>query len=302
MRGSAEIMEKARKARTVIPAFNIPYLPMMEPVIRALRDTECFAFIAVSRNEWEKFQAGSPKAVYDRYQQLKDERFTRLHQDHVPVIDEDDLRVDYAPILEDAVAVGYESVMVDASRVPFEENIAATESVVDMAHRAGIPVEAELGMVFGHEAGPMPSYEELYRTGKGFTDPDEAVRFVRESGVDWLSVSVGNIHGAISAARDLKKVAARINIEHLDRIARAVNRPIVLHGGTGIQRDCLLEAIRHGVCKLNIATAIRQPYEAAMNTSVASAQEDVYRTTVKLIREELEITGSGRLINPQDDA
>jgi len=302
MQGSSGIMEKARETRTVIPAFNIPYHPMMEPVIRALRETECFALIAVSRNEWEKFKAGSPKAVYDLYRQLKDERFTRLHLDHVPVIDEDGLRVDYVPILEGAIAVGYESVMVDASRLPLSENIAAVKTIVEMAHSAGIPVEAELGMVFGHEPGPMPSYEELYASGRGFTDPYEAKRFVGETGVDWLSVSVGNIHGAISEARNLKKVEARINIEHLDRIVSATDRPVVLHGGTGIQRDCLLEAVRHGVCKLNIATAIRQPYEAAMNSSVASAQEDVYRMTVSLIRDELDVAGSAHVLNPQDDA
>lgn len=294
-------MTNARKAGMVIPAFNMPYLPMMEPVIRALRDTECFALIAVSRNEWEKFHAGSPQVVYDLYQQLKDERYTRLHLDHVPVIDEDSLEVDYTPILSDAIAIGYESVMVDGSRLSLKDNIAATKAVVEMAGKAGIPVEAELGMVFGHEPGPLPSYEELYSTGKGFTDPDDALRFVRETGVDWLSVSVGNIHGAISgAAKDKKKVEARINIEHLDKIARLVDRPIVLHGGSGIKKKSIHDAIQHGLCKLNIGTAIRQPFEAAMNESVTAAQEDVYQTTVQLIREYLEIAGSAGVLNPQD--
>ncbi len=298
---SAEIMTNARKAGMVIPAFNMPYLPMMEPVIRALKDTECFALIAVSRNEWEKFRAGSPKAVYDLYQQLKDERYTRLHLDHVPVIDEDGLAVDYSPILADAIALGYESVMVDGSRLSLEDNIAATKTVVGLAHDAGIPVEAELGMVYGHEPGPMPSYEELYRSGRGFTDPNDAMKFVLETGVDWLSVSVGNIHGAISgAAKSMKKVEARINIEHLAKISRLVNRPIVLHGGTGIKKQSIQDAIRHGLCKLNIGMAIRQPFEAAMNDSVAAAQKNVYKTTVQLIREYLEIAGSARILNPQD--
>jgi len=91
MRKSDELIINAWKAKTVIPAFNIPYLPMMEPVIKALRDTECFGFIAVARLEWEKFEAGGLKEIFKEYQRIKDERYTRLHLDHVPVIDEDGL-------------------------------------------------------------------------------------------------------------------------------------------------------------------------------------------------------------------
>ena len=68
-----------------------------------------------------------------------------------------------------------------------------------MAHAADVPVEAELGAVLGHEAGPLPPYEELFASGLGFTDPAEAKRFVEETGCDWLSVAIGNIHGAIAA-------------------------------------------------------------------------------------------------------
>ena len=90
---------------------------------------------------------------------------------------------------------------------------------MELAHAADIPVEAELGAVWGHEAGPLPPYEELYASGKGFTDPEEARQFVEATGTDWLSVAVGNLHGTIAAAgRQEQKTTARINIEHLDRI------------------------------------------------------------------------------------
>ena len=90
----------------------------------------------------------------------------RLHLDHVPVIDEDNQRVDYLPIFQEAIDVGYESVMIDGSRLPLDENIAATRQVVELAHAAGVPVEAELGAVLGHEDGPLPSYEELFASGR----------------------------------------------------------------------------------------------------------------------------------------
>lgn len=293
-----ECMLNARRAGTAIPAFNIPYLPMMEPVVAALRDMESFALIMVARLEWTKFEARSLKAVYDEYQRVKDERFTRLHLDHVPVIDEDNLRVDYVAVIREAVQLGYQSVMVDGSRLPLDDNIQATKKIVQIAHTAGIPVEGELGAVFGHEAGPLPSYEELFATGKGFTDPEDAKRFVQETGVDWLSVAVGNIHGAVlGVARHNKKVEGRLNIEHLDRINQAIRIPLVLHGGSGIKRECLRDAIQHGITKINIGTAIRQPYETAMKESVAAGQKAVYEASVQVLNEELQVRGAMPQIN-----
>ena len=292
-------MQNAWKARTAVPAFNIPYLPMMEPVIRALREAGSFGLIAVARLEWEKFQAGSLRAVHEEYQRLKDERLTRLHLDHVPAIDEDGLAVDYEAIIAEAIQVGYESVMVDGSRLGLDENIAATRNVVAMAHAAGIPAEAELGAILGHEAGPLPPYEELFASRRGFTDPAQARRFVEQTGVDWLSVAVGSIHGSISAAgRQEKKIAARLDIEHLDHIRRAANVPLVLHGGSGIPKRHLGEAVRHGIAKINVATAIRQPYEAAWQDSLDKARQAVYKAARKLLTEELELSGSAAVINP----
>jgi ketose-bisphosphate aldolase len=293
-------MLNAQKAGTVIPAFNISYLPMMVPIVAALRDTESFGLIAVARPDWIKFEAEGPKAVYDEYQRLKDERFMRLHMDHVPVIDEDDLRIDYTALVREAVQLGYESVMVDASRLPFDENVQATTEVVKIAHASGIPVEGELGAVLGHEHGPLPSYEELYATGRGFTSPEDAGRFVRETGVDWLSVAIGNIHGAISgvAARN-RKVQARLNIDHLKRIHEATGIPLVLHGGSGIERECLREAIQNGITKINVATAIRQPYLKVREQSLEAAQKAVYEATVQVLTEELHVQGLAHKVNPE---
>jgi len=154
-------------------------------------------------------------------------------------------------------------------------------------------VEGELGAVFGHESGPPPPYEELYESGRGFTDPDEARRFVQETGVDWLSVAIGNIHGAVSgAARDQKKVPARLNLEHLARLREATGIPLVLHGGSGIAQEYVRAGIRAGIAKINIATNIRQPYEAALPQSLAAAQQAVYDEVVRLLTDELRVAGS----------
>ena len=298
-RSTQEGMLAAWNQGIVVPAFNVPYLPMMEPIVRALRDTNTFGLVQVARLEWEKFQARSLRAIRDEYQRVRDERFTRLHLDHVPAVDEDGLRVDFARIVAEAIELGYESVMVDGSRLPLRENIACSRRVGAMAKAAGIPFEAELGAVLGHSPGPLTPYEEHFGSGKGFTDPHEARHFVCETGVSWLSVAIGNIHGAISgAAKSQKKVEARLHIEHLDRIRAATGVPLVLHGGSGIRREDLREAFRHGIAKINVGTALRQPYECASGESVAKAQAAVYATTLEVIRAELGVEASAPRINP----
>ena len=296
--GNSDIVDNARRARTVVPAFNIPYLPMMQGVVDALRDTGTFGFIQVARPEWEKFEAGSLCAIREEYETCRNDRYTRLHLDHVPVVDEDGLRVDFEAIVGEAISLGYESVMVDGSRLPFAENVACTSRVVAMAADAGVPVEAELGAVLGHEAGPLPPYEELFSSGRGFTRPEDAGRFISETGADWLSVAIGNIHGAISeAGRSRQKVRARLDIEHLDRIAAQTNVPLVLHGGSGIKKECLLRAFRHGIAKINIGTTIRHAYEQGRRESTASGRKRVYDSVVALCVQELEIAGSAEALN-----
>ena len=292
-----DVMLKAWQIRTLVPAFNIPYLPMMAPVVEALRRTGTFGLIQVARPEWEKFQAKSMRAIQAEYEKVKDEGYTRLHLDHVPVVDEDGVRVDFEAIIAEAIDLGYESVMVDGSRLELAENIAATARAGQMAHDAGIPTEGELGAVLGHEAGPLPPYEELFSTGQGFTDVAQAERFVKETGVDWLSVAVGNIHGAISgAAKSQKKVEARLDIQHLKRLGRATNVPLVMHGGSGIKKDYMMRAVKQGIAKINIGTTIRQAYESLREDSTEKAQQKVLEVTVGLITEELEIAGSAALL------
>jgi fructose/tagatose bisphosphate aldolase len=178
--------------------------------------------------------------------------------------------------------------MVDGSRLSLEDNIDATRRITRIAHAAGIPVEGELGAVLGHESGPLPPYEELFASGQGFTSPETARQFVTETGVDWLSVAVGNVHGAIAASvRSGKKVEARLNLDQLQRIYEAAQVPLVLHGGTGIRREYIQGAFRRGIAKINIATAIRQPYEANLTKSTTAAQQAVYDATMNVLTEDL---------------
>lgn len=292
-------IENAWQAGLALPAFNIPYLPMMEPVVQAVVDQDAFALIAVARLEWVKFESKSPAAVMAEFARCGQARHVNLHLDHVPVVDEDGLQVDYLPILAEAIALGYGSLMVDGSRLTLADNIAATRPAVELARRAGIACEAELGAVLGHEAGPLPPYDELFASGKGFTDVGEAQRFAAETGCTWLSVAIGNVHGAISGIfKDQKKVEARLDLAHLARLRAATGLPLVLHGGSGVRQEYVRQAIKAGIAKINIGTEIRQAYEQKLREtgSTAAAQDAVYGRTTWVIRDYLGLAGTRRVI------
>jgi ketose-bisphosphate aldolase len=292
---AAELMRRAADRHVLVPAFNVAHLPMVEPIIATVAALRTYALVEVARPDVEKFGAQSFAAVAEEYHRLADREVTRLHLDHVPVIDEDEQQVEWRRLIAEALDLGYDSVMIDGSRLPLGENIAATRAVAEMAHPLDRPVEAELGAVLGHEAGPLPPYEELFASGKGFTDPAEARRFVEESQCDWLSVAVGNIHGAISAAgRDQTKVQARLNLEHLKLLREATGLPMVLHGGSGIQAEYLRAATGEGIAKINVGTEIRQAYERTLATTddVAQAQAAVSDSMRSLIVDIYRMEGS----------
>jgi fructose-bisphosphate aldolase class II len=214
--------------------------------------------------------------------------------------------VDYLPILQEAIGLGYHSVMVDGSLLDLRGNIEATKRAVELAHAKGIPCEAELGAITREGVGPQLSYEELFASGLGFTQVEDAQRFVAETGCNWLSVAIGNIHGAVSGAlKDQKKTEARLNLEHLDRLRKALDMPLVLHGGSGVKREYLLGAIRRGIAKVNVGSEVRQAYEKGLHSTggdVVRAQDAVYEKTCQLIRDYFGIAGTRPLIAGEKEA
>ena len=297
---SKQIVKRAFDLGVVSPAVNMPHLPMVEPVARAVADEDAVAMIQVARLEWEKFESRSLEKVAEEYAKFQVKGHTLLHLDHVPVIDEDHEQVDYMALLERAIKAGYQSLMVDASRLSLEGNIEATAKAAGLAHAAGLPIEAELGAVMGHETSQQDiPYEEIFRNKMGFTQVDEAKRFVQETGCDWLSVAVGSVHGAIAEGmKDKKKPAAKLDVAHIQALRDALGIPLVLHGGSGIQQDYIARGVKAGIAKINVGTEIRQPYERVTDGggSVLQAQDAVYRRTVELIREFLKVKDSASLL------
>jgi ketose-bisphosphate aldolase len=141
-----------------------------------------------------------------------------------------------------AIHYGFTDVMYDGSKLSFEENVETTRAVVRAAHAVGVPVEAELGHV-----GRGADYEDLDVRRQGYTDPDDAVRFVEQTGVDYLAVAIGTAHG-------LYRSEPQLDLELLSEIRARLEVPLVLHGGSGVTEAQFREAISRGISKINVAT------------------------------------------------
>jgi fructose-bisphosphate aldolase class II len=180
----------------------------------------------------------------------------------VPVV----AHLDHGLTVEDcqeAIAAGFTSVMIDGSALALEENIALTAKVVALAHAAGVSCEGELGVV-GYAGGKVS-------TG---TDPEEAARFVRETGVDALAVSVGNVHLQTGPG-------AGLDVALIRRIEAVTSVPLVIHGGSGVpveQRLALATGSR--IAKFNIGTELRMAFGAALRAAVAKDQERFDRIAI----------------------
>lgn len=150
----------------------------------------------------------------------------------------------YREVIE-ALKLGVDSIMYDGAHLPFEENIATTRKVVEAAHFLGVPVEAELGKI--PEVADLDSvdWEDYY------TDVDEAARFVEETGIDYLAISVGIFHGISATTRP------HLDMERIETLAAKTGIPLVLHGVSGLPDELVRGAISRGVAKLNIDTELR---------------------------------------------
>ncbi|MBI4022060.1 MAG: class II fructose-bisphosphate aldolase family protein [Candidatus Andersenbacteria bacterium] len=168
-------------------------------------------------------------------------------------------------LIQDCIAAGFTSVMIDASDAALEENIGTVQQVVNYAHDRGVWVEAELGTMMGIEGAQAWRGR---RVPEAFlTDPKAAKRFAAETGIDALAVSVGTIHGAFTGQE-------YIRFELLERIAAAVpHLPLVLHGASGVADDHLQRVAKTNVCKINVDTELRTAFEQAVRAYVNEAHK-----------------------------
>ena len=180
-----------------------------------------------------------------------------LHLDHATELQQ----------VQDCLAAGFSSVMMDASAHEFETNVAMTRQVVDLAHPRGVSVEGELGAVGRGDGWAIEGVGE-----STLTDPARAAEYVERTGVDALAVSIGNGHGIYTQRPQL-------DFERLAAIRDAVDVPLVLHGGSGTPLEQLQESISLGICKVNVASELSRAFLNAIVDTVAGTDGKVWWTT-----------------------
>ena len=173
----------------------------------------------------------------------------------VPVAIELDHGRNYEAVI-DSIRAGFTDVMIDASTLPYEDNVALTCKVVEVAHLAGLGAEAEIGHV-----GSGMDYADVEARMAALTKPEDAVRFIAATGVDILAVAIGSAHG-------LYKGTPELDLERLGQIRDEVDVPLVLHGGSGLSDDDFRAAIAGGICKVNIYTNMAVAAVEAMRQSL----------------------------------
>ena len=239
------VLAEADRGGGAVGAFNVVHLENAEALVSAAEVTGLPVVLQISENCARYHGALAPIALATKAVAGRSSALCVLHLDHA----EDEELVD------EAVSLGFTSVMYDGSRLDDATNRRVTRAVVERCHAAGVSVEAEqLGEVGGKDGVHAPSAR---------TDPEAAAAFVAETGVDALAVAVGSSHAMTSRT-------AGFDLALIGRLHRAVSVPLVLHGSSGVPDDVIVAAVRAGMRKVNIATHLNVVFTAAAKEYLAS--------------------------------
>ena len=244
---TGEMLKKAQEGGYAIGAFNAENLEMVQAIIAAAEAENAPVMIQTTPGT---LKYAGPKCFARIVSRIaRDAKVpVALHLDHGNSYE----------LAEECAREGYTSLMIDGSKLPYEDNIALTRRVTAMA--CGLPVEAELGTVGGKEDGmeARPQY----------TDPEEAADFVSRTGISSFAVAIGTAHGVY-------KGEPKLDLDRLSAVREKVDIPLVLHGTSGVPEDQVRECIRRGICKVNYATDLRIAFTAGVKKAMAE-QPDAF--------------------------
>lgn len=239
-----EMLQDAGKKGYAVCAFNAENMEMILAILDTAQEMRAPVIIQTTPSTLKyasplQFAANVKAAVRER------DVTCALHLDHG----------DSYALAAKAVRAGYSSVMIDGSKMVLDENIAFTAKTTELCHAVGVPVEAELGRVGGKE-------DNVQADGPVYTDPEEAVRFVKETNVDSFAVAIGTAHGVY-------KGEPKLDTALLSEIRSLVNIPLVLHGTSGVPLETVRDCISRGICKVNYATDLRIAYTKGIREYLA---------------------------------
>ena len=241
-----DMLNKAREGKYAVGQFNINNLEWTKTILETAQKNNSPVILGVSEGAG-KYMGGFDTVVGMVKGLVKDLGITVdvvIHLDHGSSFEK----------CKQAIDAGFTSVMIDGSHHPIAENIAMTKEVVDYAHARGVSVEAEVGTVGGNEDGVIG--------GIKYADLNECVRLVKEADVDALAPALGSVHGPYQGEPVLGFV-------EMEAIGKATDKPLVLHGGTGIPDDKIRRAIACGTCKINVNTECQLAFNKLLREFVA---------------------------------
>ena len=275
-----QILSATDAEHFAVPAFNIGSGVILNGVMDTCEKLNAPVILAIHPNELDFMGDSFIEMCKDRAN--KSRIPVCIHLDHS----------DFGPILR-ALRTGFTSVMIDASHLSFEENVRITKQVCALAHPLNISVEAELGTIGALENNMEGGNEIIY------TNPDDAVRFVQETGCDTLAIAIGTSHGLYPAG-----MKPELKQDLLSEIKSKVSVPLVLHGGSGNKDSEIAEAVKRGISKINISSDIKAALYGQLRKTLENPKLrepfDLYPESVKAMNEVVE--QKVRLFNDQDKA
>ncbi|KKI22528.1 MULTISPECIES: class II fructose-bisphosphate aldolase [unclassified Leucobacter] len=246
---AARLIADARTAGTGIGAFNVVHLETAEALIAASESAGLPVILQISQNCADYHGGLAPIGLATLALARAAATPVAVHLDHAERPD----------LVDEAIELGFGSVMFDGGALPYDENVRLTAQVAERAHAAGVYVEGELGEVGGKDGAHAPGVR---------TDPAEALAFVRDTGVDALAVAVGSSHAMQqrTAALDLARIAA---------LRTTLDVPLVLHGSSGVPDESLDAAVRAGMTKINVSTHLNGFFTRAVREALAAQPDAV---------------------------
>ena len=250
----AGMLEKARQGKYAVGQFNINNLEWTKSILTVAQELNSPVILGVSEGA-AKYMGGFNAVIGMVKGLVQDMNITvdvALHLDHGSSFEK----------CKAAIDAGFTSVMIDGSHHPLPENIQMTKEVVEYAHAKGVSVEAELGTVGGNEDGVIGGIQ--------YADCGECVRLCQEANVDALAPALGSVHGPYKGEPVLGFV-------EMEEIGKATQKPLVLHGGTGIPDEKIQKAIACGTCKINVNTECQLAFNKLLREFLANpANAEVY--------------------------
>ena len=253
----SEIVEEAKKKGFALGAFNVFNLESVLSVAEAAAEKKMAVIIQVSETtiDYAGLKAITHLVKTVARNQAKDAKIA-FHLDHGK---------NFLSVVE-CIEAGFSSIMMDASNLVFDENVALTKKAVDYAHKYKVWVQGEIGRIV-REVRDIKKMEE--NPEQFLTKPEEACEFVEKTGVDALAVSIGNVHGPYK----MKNGVPHLFLDQLRKIKKMVKIPLVLHGASGIKEEEIKEAVKLGIVIINIDTEIRMTFRESLIKSLSEAQK-----------------------------